>query len=201
MRPSALPYKVQWEWRRVKHSFGTKRRNRIIEDLRHCNEDLRRSLEQTEVPGEDDGSKVKDLKRRFNIQHSNSIRQCLSSLHRALESRLRCACSPPHQAAIDLDWSAYDSIATRTFKVAVSYRPKSSSSHTLDSWRRLHVTPEATNMVESVPNSTTPTPPRTEGHSSTLSFRDKVTRFKSVGSTSQLPTPPAPPATPKANCK
>ncbi|EAW17235.1 uncharacterized protein NFIA_005990 [Aspergillus fischeri NRRL 181] len=125
--PKALPDRAQWEWRRVKHSFSTKKRNKVIEDLRRWNEDLRRSLEKPEVPAEDDSGKVRDLKRRFNIQRSNSIRQCLSSLHRALETGFRCACSPPHQAAVDLDWAAYESDTAETLKVAVSYRTISQS--------------------------------------------------------------------------
>jgi len=50
------------------HSFKSKRCNRVIEDLRRWNEDLRRSLEQSEVPAENNSRKVEDLKRRFSIQ-------------------------------------------------------------------------------------------------------------------------------------
>ncbi|KGO62813.1 hypothetical protein PEX2_043360 [Penicillium expansum] len=122
-KPNALQDRAQWEWRRVKHSFSTKKRNKVIEDLRHWNEDLRRSVEKPELPAEDDSGKVQYLKRRFNIERCNSIRQCLSSLHRALEFAFRCACSPPHQAAIDLDWEAIESNAAKTFKVALSFSP------------------------------------------------------------------------------
>ncbi|RYP52481.1 hypothetical protein DL768_002308 [Monosporascus sp. mg162] len=71
-QPNALADSAQWNWRRVKHSFRIKRRTKIIEDLRHWNEDLRRSLEKPEVCAEDDSRKVQDLKRRFNIQHCSS---------------------------------------------------------------------------------------------------------------------------------
>ncbi|RYP17413.1 hypothetical protein DL765_004543 [Monosporascus sp. GIB2] len=72
--PNALADNAKWNWRRVKHSFSIKKRNKVIEDLRHWNEDLKRALEKSEVCAEDDSRKVQDLKRRFNIQHCSLIR-------------------------------------------------------------------------------------------------------------------------------
>jgi hypothetical protein len=196
MQPDGLHDQVQWEWHKVRHSFSTKKRNKVVEDLRHYNEDLRRCLEKPEVPSEDDSRKVQDLKRRFNTQRCNSIRQCLSSLHRALESGFRCACLPPHQAAIDLDWRAYEADATRSFKVALSYRTDSHPSHMSDSWRKLHVTSETTKTTGSVPELLTPSPPIARAPSPASFFRSKVTHSKLVRSLSRTPPPPpTPPAT------
>ncbi|PMD20205.1 hypothetical protein NA56DRAFT_660087 [Hyaloscypha hepaticicola] len=184
-KPNALPDKVQWEWRRVKHGLNSKKRNKVVEDLRHWNDDLRRSLEKPEVPAEDDSRKVEDLKRRFNIQRSNSTRKCLSSLHRALKFGFRCACSPPHQAAIDLDWVAYESDTAKTFKVSVSFGKNSQPTQGLCSWQKLRVTSETpAKMVDSVPDLVTPSPPPT------LSLRSKVVHFKFVRSLSRIPLPP-----------
>ncbi|KAK7397939.1 hypothetical protein QQX98_012693 [Neonectria punicea] len=203
VQPNGLPDKVQWEWHRVKRSFNTKKRNKVVEDLRHWNEDLRRSLEKPEVPTEDNTRKVQHLKRRFNIKRCNSIRQCLSSLHSALESGFQCACSPPHQAAIDLDWDAYEKDAARSFKVAVSYRLNSEPSHISDSWRKLHVTSEATatnttttTTTNPVPGFLTPSPPPARVPSPTSSFLSKVPRFKLVRVSPRTPPPsPTPPTT------
>ncbi|KAH0560047.1 hypothetical protein GP486_003434 [Trichoglossum hirsutum] len=196
-KPNTLPDKVQWEWRRVKHSLRTKKRNKTVEDLRRWNEDLRRSLERPEIPAEDDSRKVQDLKRRFNLNRCNSIRQCLSSLHRVLESGFRCACSPPHQAAIDLDWAAYESDTARTFGVAISYGANAQPPHGLGSWRKLRITSETpTKIVDPVPElSVTPPPPvRTPSPASSLRF--KVAHFKFAPSLSRTsPCPPTPPAT------
>ena len=184
----------------MKHSLSTKRRNKVVEDLRRWNEDLRRSLEKSEVPAEDDSRKVQDLKRRFNIQRCNSIRQCLSSLHRALESGFRCACSPPHQAAIDLDWTMYESDIAKTFIVAVSYETNSQPLKGLGSWRKLRIASQTpTKMVDSVPKLLTPPPPPARAPSPTSSLRSKVAHFKFVRSSSR--TPPPPPTPPPTSSK
>lgn len=181
----------------MKHSLSTKKRNKVVEDLRHWNEDLRRYLEKSEVPAEDDSRKVQDLKRRFNIHRCNSIRQCLSSLHRALESGFRCACSPPHQVAIDLDWTTYESNTAKTFKVAVSYETNSQPLKGLSSWRKLRITSETpTKMVDSIPKLLTPSPPPARAPSLTSSLQSKVAYLKFVRSSSRTPPPPlTPPAT------
>ncbi|KGO69637.1 hypothetical protein PEX1_091460 [Penicillium expansum] len=196
-KPNALQDRAQWEWRRVKHSFSTKKRNKVIEDLRHWNEDLRRSVEKPELPAEDDSGKVQYLKRRFNIERCNSIRQCLSSLHRALEFAFRCACSPPHQAAIDLDWEAIESNAAKTFKVALSYGTNSQPPQLPDLWRKLHITPHAPSKVaSSVPGLLTPlpTPAIASPLSSPLysSFRSKMSNVK-FRLLSRTPSPPQTP--------
>ncbi|RYP55837.1 hypothetical protein DL771_012304 [Monosporascus sp. 5C6A] len=82
------PDRVQWEWRRVKRSFGAKRREKLIGDLRHWNEDLRRCLEKPEVPVEDETPKVQALKNRFNPKRCNLIPQ-QPSLYMALSAKQR----------------------------------------------------------------------------------------------------------------
>ncbi|KAH8166658.1 hypothetical protein CIB48_g1539 [Xylaria polymorpha] len=112
-KQDSLSDKTQWNWYRVKYSLGTKKRNKILESLRHGNEDLRRVVEKSELPEEADSSKIRELKLRFSPQRCGSIRKSLSSLHRALGAGLCCACPSPHRAAIDLDWEAYESSDTQ----------------------------------------------------------------------------------------
>ncbi|RYP69215.1 hypothetical protein DL769_005330 [Monosporascus sp. CRB-8-3] len=128
------PDRVQWEWRRVKRSFGAKKREKLIGDLRHWNEDLRRCLEKPEVPVEDETPKVQELKHRFNPKRCNLIRECVKSLHRALLSGFDCTCSPPHEATLNLDWTACESDAPRVFHVALSYRSDLGPNQTASSW-------------------------------------------------------------------
>ncbi|CAI7662833.1 unnamed protein product [Penicillium glandicola] len=192
-KPNTLQDRAQWEWHRVKHSLSTKKRNKVVEDLRHWNDDLRRSVEKPEVPAEDDSGKVQYLKRRFNIERCNSIRQCLSSLHRALEFGFRCACLSPHQAAIDLDWEAIESNAAKPVKVALSYGTNSQTPQLPNLWRKLHVTPHAPSKIaSSVPSLQTqpPTPNRASPPSSSL--RSKLSHFK-FHSLSRAPSPPPTP--------
>ncbi|KAK1763701.1 hypothetical protein QBC33DRAFT_548990 [Phialemonium atrogriseum] len=194
-KPDALPEKFQWEWRRVKHSFTVKKRNKVVEDLRHWNEDLKRSLEKLEVPAQDDTRKVQDLKRRFNITRSDAIRQSLASFHRALEFGFHCTCSTPHQAAIDLDWAAYESDSAKTIKVAVSYKT-SSQPQGLGSWCKLGITSETVVQTpEPALDLLTPSPPAPIRASSPNSlFRSTVAHFRLARSLSR--SPPPPPASP-----
>ncbi|KAJ5773291.1 hypothetical protein N7457_008187 [Penicillium paradoxum] len=188
-KPNALSDRAQWEWHRVKHSFSTKKRKKVIEDLRNWNEDLRRSLEKPEVPAEDESDKVQGLKRRFNVQRCSSIRQCLSSLHRALEAGFRCTCSPPHQAAIDLDWATYESDTAKPFKVAISYGTNPQSSQLLDSWRRVHVTSASSKIASPTPDFLAPSQSPARAPSPSSSIRSKIVHFISRPSP-QTPSPP-----------
>ncbi|KAH8882463.1 hypothetical protein GQ53DRAFT_885553 [Thozetella sp. PMI_491] len=156
---NTFPDKAEWEWSRVKHSFSTKKRKKLIDDLRRWNEDLRRSLERSEMPTEDDTPKVQGLIRRFNIRRCDAIRHSLGALHRALQSSFRCACSTPHQASIYLDWQTY-SDAEKPYNMAISYATTSqameptSDTKSLQLWRKVDVTAPSI----SVP----PTPPAVE---------------------------------------
>ncbi|KAJ5084247.1 hypothetical protein NUU61_008826 [Penicillium alfredii] len=192
-KSNTLPDRAQWEWRRVKHSFSTKKRNKVIEDLRHWNDDLRRSLEKPELPAEDDSGKVQDLKRRFNIQRCNSVRQCLSSLHRALESGFRCACSPPHQVAIDLDWTKYEAHTAKPFNVAVSYGT-TPQPQLPQSWRKLDVTSyDSSKMASSAPKPLAPSPPPVITPPPSSSLRSRMVQFM-FRPLSRTPSPPPTPS-------
>ncbi|KAI0098655.1 hypothetical protein GGR51DRAFT_537941 [Nemania sp. FL0031] len=172
--------KAQWTWSRVKHSFNTKKRNKVLDDLRYCNEALRRVAEKTELPEQADSSKIKELKRSFNHKRCTSIRECLSSLHRALGAGFRCACASPHQAAVDLDWTAYESNDKQVYKVAVSYKKISQPPPHADSWKKLHIVPHlAPKTGPSDPNLLAlPTPSRTPSPIS--SIKAKVVRLASL---------------------
>ncbi|KAK5656739.1 hypothetical protein OQA88_4287 [Cercophora sp. LCS_1] len=58
---------ARWQWRRVKHSLNTKKRNKIIADLRHWNNDLVRALEKCEVPAEDNTKMIEPLPPNFIV--------------------------------------------------------------------------------------------------------------------------------------
>jgi hypothetical protein len=126
----------------VKHSVNIKKREKIVGDLRHWNQDLKGCLEKSEVPAEDESQKVQDLKRRFNPKRCDALRQSLDSLHGALGSVFTCDCTgPSHEAAIDLDWVSYE-LATNPIKVAVLSKADMQAGD-CRAWRRLHATPES----------------------------------------------------------
>jgi hypothetical protein len=183
----------------VKHSLNTKKRNRLIESLRLSNEDLKRSLEGSEVPAEDDSQRVQDLIHRFSIERCDAIRQRLSSFHRALGSELRCTCSPPHQAAIDLDWNMYELDRAKTFRVAISYETNLQAQEGVGSWRTLRITSE-TPIIEAdqVTELLTPSPLPARVPSPFSSFRSKITRFSRSPSQTSPTTPPSAAVAPSA---
>ncbi|TGJ82728.1 hypothetical protein E0Z10_g6058 [Xylaria hypoxylon] len=169
-------------WSRVKNSLNTKKRNKVLESLRHWNENLRRVVEKTELPEEDDSSQIQELKLRFNPQRCSSIRKCLGSLHRALGAGLCCACPSPHQAAVGLDWKAYESDEMQVYKVAVSYKKNAQPSQHIDSWKKLHIAPDvAPELTAPHPNLLAPvSPPRTPSPTSLI--KSKIVRFASFSS-------------------
>ncbi|EFQ96821.1 hypothetical protein MGYG_08744 [Nannizzia gypsea CBS 118893] len=196
LMPNGLPEKVQWEWRRVKNSVSTRKRNKLVDDLRHWNEDLRNALEKAEIPAEDDSGKVQDLRRCFSLQRCDSIRQCLGSLHHALRSRFQCACPTPHQAAINLDWPAYEADVNKPFKVAISYHPSAPPQHPI-SWRELHFTLESlTQQAKPHVALLVPPSPPPRARSPSSSIRSKFVQFKATYSKSRtVPSQPKPSAT------
>lgn len=110
---------------------------RWMAELRSSNQDLSNALKKTELPADDDSPKVRELKKKFSLQRCDAIRQSLDALHRALESRMGCACSAPHQAVIDLDWVNFEANTAREFQVALSFSTETRSS---DMWQRFNVT-------------------------------------------------------------
>ncbi|KAI8632050.1 hypothetical protein F5Y19DRAFT_422953 [Xylariaceae sp. FL1651] len=187
-KQDSLLDKTQWNWSRVKHSLNTKKRNKVLESLRHWNEDLRRVVEKTELPEEADSNKIQELKLRFSPQRCSAIRKCLGSLHRALGAGLCCACPSPHQAAVDLDWESYESNETQAYKVAVSNKENTLPSRHVSSWKKLHITPYIPpELVPPRPNLLAPlSPPRTPSPISPI--RSRIVRFASL-SNRQTPSP------------
>lgn len=129
-------------------------------------------METPEVPAEDNTAIVQKIKNRFSDTRCSAIRQTLNSLHRALKAELCCSCSPPHQAAVDLDWPAYEAGTDPSVpvKLAISFSvaPQTQPPHSLVSWRRLHVTTPPRTADQPVSPSTQPSQrPLTTSHSPT----------------------------------
>jgi hypothetical protein len=184
----------------VKHSLNPKKRSNIVKNLRLCNQDLKNSLENFEVPAEDSGRKVQYLKRKFSIQRCDSIRESLRSFHRALDSEICCTCSPPHQAAIDLDWTMYESDRANTFKVAMSYETNSQLHEGSGPWRTLCITSETTTeMANLIPTILAPSTLSARAPSQFSSIRTKVARFSHLSA--RAPPCALSPTTPCTTCE
>ncbi len=185
------PDRAQWEWRRVKRSFGYKRRTKLIDDLRKWNEDLRRCLEKAEVPAEDESRRVQNLKDRFNPKRCTMIRERMRSLHRALGSSLGCACSLPHVVTVNLDWTAYEKDMSGTVEVAMSYRTEQAVGRASVLWRKFQVTPESIKADEPKPQHLAPSPIPPRAPSPTSSIRLQMADLKVFRSILRSRTPPS----------
>ncbi|KAL6853073.1 hypothetical protein ACO1O0_007626 [Amphichorda felina] len=184
------PERASFEWRRVKRSFSTRKRDKILSDLRNWNDDLKNLIEKTEIPADDGSAAVEKVKLRYNRHTCDSIRESLQSLHRAVQGAI-CCTKAPHQATLTLDWLGTRLKSSEVPKFTVSLlhgsdpTPKSP-------WRSFHAASEGD---ESSPGdsttsllSTTPSPPSTRSPSPAL--KSKVTRIFSKPRKSVTLAPP-----------
>ncbi|KAF2126776.1 hypothetical protein P153DRAFT_424745 [Dothidotthia symphoricarpi CBS 119687] len=164
--PRTVSDRAQWEWRRVKRSLNSKKQTQMIDGLRTGNNDLKRFIEYSVIPTEDSSPRVTNLKHHFNPRRCSAIRTRLDSLYRALEDGLHCACSPCHQAAIEIDWKTYDSDANRTFDLAITFVPNLQPFQNPSAWQKF--SSRSTIPAKSpVPTPLVPDPAHTPGQSTT----------------------------------
>lgn len=143
------PDRASWEWRRVKRSFSTKKRTRILTDLRNWNDDLRNLIERAEVPAADDGSAaVERVRMRFNRQQCDALRASVGALHRAVRAGVSGCNGQRHEAGIEMDWEAVP-----RFTVCLLH-----GQSPLETWRCFHAAGDGgeTNGHASQPSLTAP---------------------------------------------
>jgi hypothetical protein len=102
----ASPERVHWEWRKVKRSFGDKKRKEFIEELQYWNSGLKAIVEKAEIPcpHEDEDSPVKKIQARLGLQQCDKIRESLGLMYQAFhKAGWACRC-PEHRAVIRLGW-------------------------------------------------------------------------------------------------
>jgi len=95
-----------WEWRKVKQSFGDKKRNERINDLQYWNSGLKAIVDKAEIPfpDEDANSPVKKILARLGAQHCEKIRDGLGFVYQAFQKTgWTCQCTE-HRAVIRLRW-------------------------------------------------------------------------------------------------
>lgn len=171
------PERVQWEWRRVKRSLAAKRRDKLTQELRYWNEDLRNCLEKAEVPAEDDNRNVQKVKLRYNGKSCDALRDTLRSLQRAIEFAMRCDSCLSHGATIELDWVTAKLNYPQTLSVALSHDDHSNVTKTsiVDGiWKRINITVAENKAIDTqnlllAPSS--PKPPRSPSPSGSVRFK------------------------------
>ncbi|KAK0710659.1 hypothetical protein B0H67DRAFT_646098 [Lasiosphaeris hirsuta] len=100
------PERAEWEWKRVKQSFGDKKRKELIEELQYWNSGLKAIVEKVEIPlpDEDTNSLVRKIQARLGARQRDKIREELGFVYQALhKTGWTCRCSE-HRAVIRLSW-------------------------------------------------------------------------------------------------
>ncbi|KAK8136615.1 hypothetical protein PG984_004555 [Apiospora sp. TS-2023a] len=99
------PERANWEWKRVKRSFGTSSRQKLIQELQFWNNALKVCFEKSELPLDSDTPNltVESIRAKFNSQWCNEIRTQASHIHEAVAKSWRCQCGD-HQASLKLLW-------------------------------------------------------------------------------------------------
>ena len=96
---------MDWEWRRVKRSFGEKKRKELIDDLQYWNTGLKAIVEKAEIPSPEDAPlAVKKIQARLTAEQCDKMRESLDFVHKAFQKAAwTCNCSE-HWAMIRLGW-------------------------------------------------------------------------------------------------
>lgn len=89
--------RLEWEWRRIRRSFGRKEREALIQDFERYNANLATYVEQHEIlapsPERWPGS---------SLTHLDLVRDQVCGLYEALEDGWRCSCLDAHNANLKL---------------------------------------------------------------------------------------------------
>jgi len=114
--------RMSWEWRRVKRSFGSRRRKGIFTQLQACNTALQNcGLERREVEIDSENQIVNLIRARLSGESIASTRDNAHILYEAIVSGLGCNCSNPHHMGhIELSWHGRKISSPDSFSLAMS---------------------------------------------------------------------------------
>ncbi|KAF2877445.1 hypothetical protein BDV95DRAFT_559300 [Massariosphaeria phaeospora] len=115
--------RANWEWRRVRRSFGKKERKEMFRKLQTWNAALQNcGLEKREILPDSENRIVNLIRKRFDEKKTKAIRDNAQGLHEAIKSGLGCTCSSDHKGSIQLDWHDTKPLVSTTFSLAFSVK-------------------------------------------------------------------------------
>lgn len=113
---------MQWEWRRVKRSFGRNERQSHIDELQYWNNALKNCFERQEIPSDEGDRSVQELQAQFDQKQCDAIRENARAIHGAIQSGWGCTCPEPHGGLLHLEWHNDNVMASAVFKLGLSHR-------------------------------------------------------------------------------
>ena len=90
--------RLEWEWRKVRRSFGRKERDELIGNFERYNLDIAASVEQQEIL-----AALIIEKSESYLKYVNLVRNHACGLYEVVETCWKCQCLEPHHANLQLD--------------------------------------------------------------------------------------------------
>ncbi|CAI6287040.1 unnamed protein product [Periconia digitata] len=115
--------RANWEWRRVKRSFGTSRRKEVFKTLRYYNSALQDcKLEKREALLDTENRIVNQVRTRFDESKTLYTRKNARLVHKAISSSFDCKCNAPHEGCMQLQWHSNTPVDAEKFHMILSSR-------------------------------------------------------------------------------
>ncbi|KAF2682186.1 hypothetical protein K458DRAFT_433156 [Lentithecium fluviatile CBS 122367] len=139
--------RINWEWRRVRRSFGKSRRKQIFSQLHEWNTALQScGLEKREALPDTENRVITLVRERYDGSRTIAVRKNARAVHETLRSSLQCTCCAPCEGGLQLSWHEHKPLSASTFYMAISYQPaiQNTNSSADTSWRSVSVSIEPT---------------------------------------------------------
>ncbi|CAJ2511462.1 Uu.00g070870.m01.CDS01 [Anthostomella pinea] len=101
---ASSPERANWEWRRVKRSFGRRERQQLVDELQYWNTSLKNVFEKAEVVSDESDPLVEEIQARSNPKHCDTVRRNARIFHDALAKSWECTCKEGHDGRLQLNW-------------------------------------------------------------------------------------------------
>ncbi|KAF5680067.1 hypothetical protein FHETE_611 [Fusarium heterosporum] len=177
----APPDRAEWEWRRVKRSFGRKERQKYIDELQYWNDSLKSVFEKAEIPSHESDHLAEKVQARYIPKECDKIRENVRCIHKALQSvNWTCHC-PEHWGSIRLSWHMEKSITAGNLNFIFS------SPQTLVTWQSTSIRVEENDEQESKHQATTLVVPPAVCHQPLRQPSPRRQRFKEILGVSRKP--------------
>ncbi|PVH81336.1 hypothetical protein DL98DRAFT_458239 [Cadophora sp. DSE1049] len=95
--------RLQWEWRKIHRSLGSKKRDKLLTRFEEYNTILGRWVENKEVLTVDKSSADNELQRKSFLDYFELVRNHACRLHSILKNGWLCSCIAPHGTNLELD--------------------------------------------------------------------------------------------------
>ncbi|KAI0469640.1 hypothetical protein GGR56DRAFT_662314 [Xylariaceae sp. FL0804] len=112
------PDRVDWEWRRIRRSFGRRERQQLVDELQYWNVCLRNVFEKPEIVSDESDPLVEEIQARFNQKDYDAIRDNAKLIHETMLRTWQCNCGT-HEGRLALYWHSEKFPSPTRFELAL----------------------------------------------------------------------------------